>query len=367
MSAARTWAGPSWRRELAIAGVALALVVLLGSVLITAFGRSPITVWATMVGDTLGDRYAVGQVLYRATGLALTGLAVALALDVGLFNIGVEGQMTAGVVAAAATGAALPAATPAPVAVLLCTLAAASAGGAIAAVTGALRVWRGAHEVITGIMLNAVVAGGALWLGNEVLFAPGGTRSRPIVAAAELPGLGLAGSAASAAVLIAVASAITLHVVRTRTSAGLIWRAVGASPGAAAAMGHAVGRWRLGVMIASGALAGLVATSVVLGHKHAFEEGLGRGTGYLGVAVALLGRRHPLGVLAAALAVAFFSHGGLVVGELVPKELTELLLGALVLAIAVAPTLVGWAAEAAGAARAPGSTPPAASAEGPSA
>jgi ABC-type uncharacterized transport system permease subunit len=337
-------------------------------VLITAFGRSPITVWATMVGDTLGDRYAVGQVLYRATDLALTGLAVALALDVGLLQHrrrGPDDRRRGGRRRDRRRAAGRDA--PAPVAVLLCTLAAASAGGAIAAVTGALRVWRGAHEVITGIMLNAVVAGGALWLGNEVLFAPGGTRSRPIVAAAELPGLGLAGSAASAAVLIAVASAITFHVVRTRTSAGLIWRAVGASPGAAAAMGHAVGRWRLGVMIASGALAGLVATSVVLGHKHAFEEGLGRGTGYLGVAVALLGRRHPLGVLAAALAVAFFSHGGLVVGELVPKELTELLLGALVLAIAVAPTLVGWAAEAAGAARAPGSTPTAASAEGPSA
>jgi simple sugar transport system permease protein len=87
-------------------------------------------------------------------------------------------------------------------------------------------------------------------------------------------------------------------------------------------------------MTAAGALAGLAATTFVLGHKHAFEEGLGRGTGFLGIAVALLGRSHPVGIGLAALVLGFLSSGGLAVADRVPKELTEMLLGIVVLAIA---------------------------------
>ena len=89
-------------------------------------------------------------------------------------------------------------------------------------------------------------------------------------------------------------------------------------------------------MAGSGALAGLVASNVVMGHKHAFEEGLGRGYGYLGLAVGLLGRRHPGGVVGAALILGFLGQGGLMVSDMVPKELTELLIGFAVLAVAIA-------------------------------
>jgi simple sugar transport system permease protein len=93
-------------------------------------------------------------------------------------------------------------------------------------------------------------------------------------------------------------------------------------------------------MAASGAIAGLAASSLVLGDTHAFEEGLGRGVGYLGVAVGLLGRRHPLGVVIAAVILGFMSQGGLLVYDLVPKELTEVLIGLAVLAVAIAAPLV---------------------------
>jgi simple sugar transport system permease protein len=90
------------------------------------------------------------------------------------------------------------------------------------------------------------------------------------------------------------------------------------------------------VMTGSGALAGLAAANFVMGHKHAFEEGLGRATGFLGISVALLGRSHPIGVAVAAILLAFLSAGGLAVGDLVPKELTEMLQGVVVLAVAAA-------------------------------
>jgi ABC-type uncharacterized transport system permease subunit len=322
------------RRELQAAAIALLASIAVGSALMLVVGRSPGQVWWAMLSRTAADPYIFGEVLYRATGLALTGLAGALALDAGLFNIGTEGQALAGVLACAVVGAALPAGTPSLVAIPLCLLAAAVAGGALGGVIGALRVHRGANEVITSIMLNAIVAGVALYLGNRVIFRGGTTTGAAIVAGAELPPLGIGGSPANASIAIAALAVAAIWWLRSRTTWGLAWRAVGESPEAARTAGIAVGNVRILVMIGSGALAGLVASNVLMGHKHAFEEGLSRGIGLLGLAVALLGRMHPLGVAAAALVLGFVSAGGLAVADLVPKELIELLPGVVMLAVA---------------------------------
>jgi simple sugar transport system permease protein len=320
--------------------MAALLVLAAGSLLILAFGQSPLRVWGAMLSRTVSDPYVFGQVLYKATALCFTGLAVAIALDARLFNVGVEGQLIAGTLACALAGNALPAGTPALVAVPACVLAAALAGGAVGAATGALRAYRGAHEVITGIMLNAILAGAVLWLGNAVLFEGGTTRGAPIVPGAQLPSLGLGGSAASAAVFLALAAAGALWALRARSHWGARWRAVGASASAAENLGIPLRRTQVRIMAASGALAGLSATGFVLGDRHAFEEGLGRGFGFMGIAVGLLGRGHPAGVAAAAIVVGFLSHGGLEVSDLAPKELTELLLGLAVIAVAIAAPLV---------------------------
>jgi simple sugar transport system permease protein len=297
-------------------------------------GKAPGTIWWAMISGIADDPYWLGQLLYKATALAFTGLAVSVALDAGLFNIGGEGQLTAGVLACSTLGAALPASTPAIVALPLCILAAAAAGGAVGFVIGILRVTREAHEVITSIVLNAIVAGVTLWIGNAVLFRGGTTRGAAIAPGAELPALGLGGSAANASLVLAVGVVVLVWWLRTRTTWGQALRSVGRDPEAARHVGIDVARVQLLAMTGAGALAGLAATTFVLGHKHAFEEGLGRGVGFLGIAVALLGRSHPIGVGAAALVLGFLSTGGLVVGNLVPKELTEMLLGIVVLAVA---------------------------------
>ena len=328
--------GGSPRRELQAALIALLVSVAIGSLLMLVAGKAPGHVWSAMVTRTLGDPYLLGQVLYKATGLALTGLAVALALDAGLFNIGAEGQLTAGVLACAVVGVTLPAGTPAVIAVPLCLLAAAAAGGAVGATIGFLRVARGAHEVITSIMLNAIVAGIALWIGNEWLFRGGTTTGGKIAPGAELPQLGFGGSSVNASLVLALLAVAAVWWLRTRTTWGQAWRAVGQDPSAARSVGIAVGRVQILVMTGSGALAGLAAANFVMGHKHAFEEGLGRGTGLLGISAALLGRMHPIGVAVAALVLGFLSSGGLAVADLVPKELTEMLQGVVVLAVAAA-------------------------------
>lgn len=328
--------GTNARRELEAAAIALLVSIALGSLLMLIAGVSPGRVWWAMLERTAGDPYQLGQVLYKTTGFALCGLAVALALDAGLFNIGVEGQLGAGVLACAVVGAALPAGTPAILAIPSCLAAAAAAGALVGAAIGGLRASRGAHEVITSIMLNAIVAGVSLWIGNELLFRGGTTRGDTIVDGAQLPALPLGGSSANVAVFLAILAAVAIWFLRTRTTWGRAWLAVGQEPEAARAVGISVGRVQTLVMAGSGALAGLAAANFVMGHKHAFEEGLGRGTGFLGISVALLGRSHPFGVLVAALLLGLLSAGGLTVADLVPKELTEMLQGVVVLSVAAA-------------------------------
>ncbi len=328
--------GSKGRRELQVVAIAMLASIAVGSVLLLGLGAAPGRVWWAMVERVGGSEYWVGQVLYKATGLVLCGLAVSIALDAGLFNIGAEGQMTAGILACAVAGHALPSGTPAIVAVSVCLLAAAAAGAAIGALIGGLRATRGAHEVVTSIMMNAIVGGIALWIGNELLFQAGTTRGPSIVASAELPRLPLAGTSGNTSIIIAVAAAVGIWWLRARTTWGTTWRAVGSDHTAARTAGISVGRVHTLVMTGAGALAGLAAANFVMGHKYAFEEGLGRGTGLLGISAAILGRSHPVGVVIASLVLGFLSTGGLVVSDMVPKEFTEVLQGIVVLAVAAA-------------------------------
>ena len=210
------------------------------------------------------------------------------------------------------------------------------AGGAVGFLIGLLRVTRDAHEVITSIMLNSIVVGFSLWLGNAVLFVGGSTRGTVIAPSAELPRFGMHGSAANMALFLSLAVVGLVWWMRARTTWGRAWLAVGRSPETARSVGISVGRVQILVMTGAGALAGLAATNFVLGHKHAYEFGLGAGTGLLGISAALLGRLHPIGVVIASIVLAFLSVGGLNVGDLVPKELTEMLQGVVPLAVAAA-------------------------------
>ena len=324
------------RRELAAAAIALLASIAIGSLLMLVFGASPGRVWWHMLERVAGERYWSGELLYRATALVLCGLSVSLALDAGLFNIGAEGQVTAGVFACSLVGSALPADTPAILAIPACLLAATAAGAAIGALIGVLRATRGAHEVITSIMLNYIVVGVTLWMGNSFVFRGGTTRGAEIVAGATLPQLGFAGSSANAALAIAIVAVGAMWWLRARTTWGRAWRAVGQEPAAARSVGISVKRVQILVMAGSGALAGLAASNFVMGHKHAFEFGLGSGVGLLGISAALLGRTHPLGIAIASIVLSFLSAGGLAVAEEVPKELTEMLQGVVLLAIAAA-------------------------------
>jgi ABC-type uncharacterized transport system permease subunit len=320
--------------------VALLVALVVGDILILLVGQSPSAVYRLMLGGTWANWYGFGQVLYKATTLICTGLAVSVALRAGLFNIGGEGQLAAGGFAAAVMGLLLPAGTPGIVAAPLCIAAALLAGGLVGAIPGVMKARFGAHEVIVTIMLNFIVLALLNWIVASHLHVPE-TLHTPAMRAGTLPRLmdwisPFHGSAVNASLFIAIAAAVIVGWMLFRTRAGYELRAVGLQPDAAEYGGVRVGAVWMKAFIISGALAGLGGINYVLGYKRYYEEGFAGGAGFLGIAVALVGRNHPLGVIIAAFLFATLSQGGLAIHALVPKQMVEVLQGVVILAVAAA-------------------------------
>jgi simple sugar transport system permease protein len=318
--------------------VALLLALVVGDVLILAFGQSPGAVYRLLLEGTWGNAYGFGQVLYKATTLIFTGLAFAVGVRAGLFNIGAESQLAAGGFVAALLGLVLPASLPSVVALPLFIAVSALGGGAVAAVPGYLKARFGAHEVITTIMLNFVVLALLAYFVSAYLHVPETLHTEEIRTGA-LPRLAdvisaFHGSAANATILLALAVAALTWWFLFRTRPGFELRAVGLQPEAAEYGGVHVGGVWLRAMVLSGALAGLGGLNYVLGYKHYYEEGFQTGSGFLGIAVALVGRSHPGGIILASLLFATLSQGGLAVNALVPKQMVEVLQAVVILAVA---------------------------------
>ena len=318
--------------------VALLVAAIVGDALILSFGQNPGTVYRLLLEGTWGNAYGLGQVLYKATTLTFTGLAVALGLRAGLFNIGAESQLAAGGFVAALVGLVLPAGLPALVTLPLYVLAAAAGGGVVGAVPGALKAKFGAHEVITTIMLNFIVLALLNYLTAAHLKVPGSLHTAEIQTGA-LPRLSsfvaaFHGSAANVVILLAAAAAATTGWFLFKTRRGFELRATGLQPEAAEYGGVNVGGvwWR--ALTLSGVLAGLGGLNYVLGYKHYYEEGFASGAGFLGIAVAIVGRNHPLGVVLAALVFATISQGGLAVNAVVPKQIVDVLQAVVIIAVA---------------------------------
>jgi ABC-type uncharacterized transport system permease subunit len=314
--------------------VAVALALAIGALFILAIGENPLAIYALMLRECFGTGYGIGQTLFKATPLMFTGLAVALGFRAGLFNIGVEGQLYLGGFAAAFAGLACGS-WPAVIALPVAMLAAAAAGGVWGAIPGLLKARFGAHEVINTIMLNFVAFALASYLGRPH-FEPATVRTAEIAPGLHLARLetllpALRGSPANLSLLVALAAAAALGVLLFRTRLGYQLRVVGFNPSAAAFGGIAVGRAQATAMALSGAIAGLGGINFVLGYKHFFELGFSAGAGFLGIAVALIGRNHPIGVIVAALFFGALSYGGLVINQRVPKELVDMLQGLVIL------------------------------------
>ena len=283
--------------------LAVAVGLFLG-VLATKFaGENPLNVLEILVKGAFGSTYAIGMTLFYATPLLLTGISVSIAFQSGLFNIGAEGQLTLGALAAAGVGILFPQ-LPWPLAPVVAGAAAFFAGAAWGALPGWLRARRGSHEVINTIMLNFIASGIAGWVTLYLWKNPDSQNpeTRAVGTGYLIDKLSFFGDApVSTALFMAVAVwALSFFFLR-RTPWGFEIRATGQNESAAQASGIDTGRTRILAMALAGGVAGLVGVGEVLGNSTRFKFDFSPGFGFTGIAVALLGRNHPLGVLASAL------------------------------------------------------------------
>ena len=326
--------------------LAVTLGLALGLGVTWAAGENPWHVFIILGKGAFGSGYDLGMTLFYATPLIFTGLSVAVAFHAGLFNIGAEGQLTLGALAAAAVGALWPGLWS-PFAPVFAGVAAIFAGTLWGAIPGWLRARRGSHEVINTIMLNFVAAGLASYVALYVLKNPDSQNpeTRSIGAGYLIHKFGIFGGApVSLALPLAVLAAILVWVLLWRTVLGFEIRAVGQSESAARAAGIDPGRIRIIAMCLAGGLAGLVGVGEVLGNAGKFKVGFSPEYGFIGIAVALLGRNQPVGVVASALLFGALHKGAADLDletEHVTRELS-LILQALIILSVSAEGLWSW-------------------------
>lgn len=279
---------PLWA---ALGAVLVALAVSFLAILLT--GRDPVAGYGYLIQGAFGGPGPLGETAIKGAVLILTGLSVSVAFTVGLFNIGAEGQLIWGALAAAVTGRALD--LPAPILLPLCLCAGALAGALWGIIPGLLKTARGVHEVISTILLNWVaihLVHGWLVAGPLAAGSAGASISvagtEPIRTAAWLPRL-LPGSRLDLGFPLALLCAAAIWFLLTRTRRGFEWRVVGAGPDAAEASGIPKSLRICEAMALSGALSGLAGSLLILGTEHKYPGVFRTGYGFDGIAVALVG------------------------------------------------------------------------------
>jgi simple sugar transport system permease protein len=266
--------------------------------------------------------------------LILGGLAVGLGFKAGLFNIGAQGQFLMGALGAAWIGASV-ATLPGPIAIVIALVAGAFIGFAWGFVPGFLKAFTGAHEVVTTIMLNYISLFVIAYIVTGPLRVAGASFARTAdVGAAALPIL--VGRNGHIGVLIAVALVPVIYWLLWRTKLGFEIRAVGANPEAARYAGMGPRRLTVLTMGLSGGLAGLAGGIEILGITHYLPIGYGTTVGFDAIAVALLGRSHPVGILAAAILFGAMRAGGqlMQIQAGIPVEIVDVLQGVILFFLA---------------------------------
>jgi ABC-type uncharacterized transport system permease subunit len=289
-------------------------------VVVVSLGENPLEAVEILVYGAFGYGEAVGYTLYYATNFIFTGLAVAVAFHAGLFNIGGEGQAYLGGLGLSLVAIQLGH-LPGILSIPLAILAAMLLGGIWGLIPGWLQARRGSHVVITTIMLNFVASALMTYLMVNVLIKPGQSTPEsvtfapsvwmpPLKQALELVGLDLGYAPVNLALVLALLCCLGVWLFVWRSRLGYELRVVGQSEPAAVYGGISPAHRIMLAMAISGALAGLMATNEILGAQHRLILGFTGGYGFVGIAVALMGRNHPVGIVLAAILFGALYQGG---------------------------------------------------------
>ena len=311
---------PRWADVALVPLLNVAAAFFISGLVVIAIGENPFQAIKLLLGGSLGDLEGIGFTLYYATSFIFTGLAVAICFHAGLFNIGVEGQAYI-----AGLGAALVCLylgfRPGYTLALVAILAAALFGAAFAAIPGYLQAKRDSHIVITTIMFNYIASAIMGYLLVQVLRAPGqmnpetpkfppGGIVPQFHEVLALVGVKWPITPFNLSFLLALAAAFAVWLLIWRTRLGYEIRTVGANPTAAIYGGISPARITIVTTLLSGALAGGMAVNVIMGEEHRLILEYTAGFGFVGIAVALMGRAHPAGIVLAAILFGMLYQGG---------------------------------------------------------
>ncbi|MBI3162459.1 MAG: ABC transporter permease [Chloroflexi bacterium] len=296
--------------------LAILTAVIVGGIVILFVGGDPILAYRGLLQGSFGSTKALSETAIWATPYIFAGLAVALAFKGGLFNIGAEGQLAVGAVVSALIGYALPEwlgfDVPAIIHLPLVVVFGVIMGGVWAGIVGALKAYTGGHEVINTIMMNYIALNTTSFLLNGVMKdrSPTNVIARtPLIAdSARIPPI-FEGLRVHWGFVLALLTAFFIWWLLTKTTLGFQIRTVGLNPDAAKYAGINVKRIVILTMALSGMLAGLAGVIEVSGLNYRHELGFSIGYGYDAIAIALLGKSHPLGVVLAAILFAAMRNG----------------------------------------------------------
>ena len=336
---------PRWADVALLPVVCLAIALLASGGVVALVGQNPTQVLAALIDGAFGSARGLSYTLYYATSFIFTGLAVAVAFHAGLFNIGGEGQATLGGLGAALVALWLGPMLPGWAMLPLMLLSGMLFGMVWAAVPGYLQAYRGSHVVITTIMFNFLASALLVYLLVNRLRAPGNVAIESAAFAASahlwsarellaLAGLDWPGSPLNASLLLALMCAVAVYFFLWHSLSGYRLRAVGSSPGAAAYAGINPRRQVVQAMAISGALAAMVGMNEVAGVSGKLVLEFVAGAGFTGIAVALMGRNHPLGIVLASILFGALFQGGAEVAFEVPgfsRDMVVMLQGFVVL------------------------------------
>jgi simple sugar transport system permease protein len=286
---------PAWIRTLlSLAGTLAAM-----SLLVWLLGANPAEVVEAIVVGALGNPFNIGQTVVITGILIMTALAAAIPFTARLWNVGGEGQMTVGAVAAAVLGIVLPGTWSPWLLVPLIMLGSVVAGALYGAIPGWLKARFDASEIVTSLMLNFVAASLAAWVIFDVYPEGFVQRTEAIHANAELP-RPIEGSLVDIGILIALITAVIAWFVMRHTNFGFSVRAIGANDSASRLAGIRTDRVTVRTFLLAGAFAGLAGSLVVQGRDHSLLQDFSANLGFLGIGVALVARLHPLWIIASA-------------------------------------------------------------------
>lgn len=316
-----------------LGAVILALVI--SGLILWVTGKNPISAYHKMLSTGL-EHDKLLEALQRATPLMLSAVAVAIGFKMALFNIGVEGQYLFAALIASVVGAELD--LPGPLHVAAILLVAMVAGAAWAGIAAVLKVKRGVNEVIATIMLNYVALSVIQWLFDEFFRDDSvnglNVKTKLIPKSGWMPFIVKNRLSWMFAIAIIVVVAYWIIVFKSRF--GFRLRASGLNPVAARTAGIASNRMIVAALLMSGAVAGLIAMPSVLGEIHAYGQGIPDGLGFGGIAVALLGRNHPLGIASAAFLFGFLDSTATVLQlSKVPNSILDVIQAIIVLTVVI--------------------------------